>query len=222
MLRKETVSLEMIERIVHLQKDDLFKDYILAGGTALALQTGFRNSIGIDLFTFNEQDNELIMQYFKNNFKDVSIDRNIPGILNLFVSGIKTDVYSIRGKILDKPIREEGISMFGLNDISAMKLSAICSRKRAKDYVDIAYLLENGIKLENMFNFYKTKYNENDILVLKKALLDYNKINPYEWENVIIFDKNFFVSNVPRIIKDEVEKYNKKNGFYRKKLFGNR
>jgi len=36
----------------------------------------------------------------------------------------------------------------------------------------------------------------------------------------LITNKNFYASNVPTIIRDEVEKYNKKNGFYRKKLFG--
>lgn len=219
MLRKEAIKPELFERIIFLQKNELFKDYILAGGTALALQTGFRDSIDIDLFAFRKQNNEIILDFFKENFKDVKVDCNEGNILNLFVDDIKTDCCGIRGKLLETPIREENIVMFGINDISAMKLSAISSRKRAKDYIDIAYLLANGISLENMFEFYKSKYDETDILHVKKSLLEYNRINPYEWENVKILDREFYVSNVPGIIKDEVEKYNKKYGISRRKLF---
>lgn len=220
MLRKEAVPLELFERIILLQKNELFKDYILAGGTALALQTGYRNSIDIDLFTFKKQDNELFLNYFRNNFKDINIDNNTPGILNLVVDNVITDICNIRGNILEAPKKEDGITMFGLSDISAMKLSTICDRKRAKDYTDIAYLLENGIRLEDMFELYKKKYDEKDIFRVKKALLEYNMVNPYEWEKVKLLDKNFLVSNVPRIIKDELEKYNKKYVFNRKKTFG--
>ena len=212
MLQKEAISSELFERIVSLQKEDLFKDYILAGGTALALQTGYRNSIDIDLFSFKKQYNEIYINYFKDNYKEVKIDYDVPGILNMIVDNIKTDVCNIRGRLLENPKQEEGIIMFGINDISAMKMSAICGRKRAKDYADITYLLSNGIDLENMFELYKKKYDEKDIFNVKKALTEFNKVNPYEWEIVKVYDKNFYISNIPRIIKEELEKYNKKIG----------
>jgi predicted nucleotidyltransferase component of viral defense system len=219
MLQKETVSFELLERIKFLQKDDLFKNYYLAGGTALALQTGFRTSVDIDLFSFDKQDNELYINFFKDNFNEVKIDNNQPGILNMIIDDIKTDVCNIRGKIIGAPLREEGIVLFDIIDISAMKLSAICGRKRAKDYIDIAYLLSNKISLEKMFEYYMNKYQEKDIINIKKALAECNKVNPYEWEKVNIIDKKFFVSNVPGIIKEELSKYNKKHGIGKRKLF---
>jgi len=51
-------------------------------------------------------------------------------------------------------------------------------------------------------------------------LLEYNRVNPYEWEKVKVLDRKFFVSNVSGIIKDEIEKYNKKYGITRKRFFG--
>jgi len=42
MLWKNTLEPELLERIIHYQNENIFKDYILAGGTALALQTGYR------------------------------------------------------------------------------------------------------------------------------------------------------------------------------------
>ena len=212
MLRKEAISSELLERIISLQKEDLFKDYILAGGTALALQTGYRNSIDIDLFSFEKQYNEVYVNYFRDNYKEVKVDYDVSGILNMIVDNVKTDVCNIRGKLLENPIREQGIVMFGLNDISAMKMSAICGRKRAKDYADIAYLLSNGMNLENMFELYKKKYDEKDIFNVKKALAEFIKVNPYEWETVKVHDRKFYISNVPGIIKNELERYNKKIG----------
>jgi len=52
MLRKEAVVSEMIDLIKELQSNSLFKDHILAGGTALTLQIGHRTSTDIDLFTY--------------------------------------------------------------------------------------------------------------------------------------------------------------------------
>jgi hypothetical protein len=57
-----------------LHKDKIFEHYFLAGGTALALQTGYRTSKDIDLFTFNKQDNELLKEYFKSKFNGIKID----------------------------------------------------------------------------------------------------------------------------------------------------
>ncbi|TDE00439.1 nucleotidyl transferase AbiEii/AbiGii toxin family protein [Flavobacterium sandaracinum] len=58
MLCKETVSKEMWELLQRLMKDEKLKDYILVGGTALALRLGHRLSVDLDLFTtktFNSQ-----------------------------------------------------------------------------------------------------------------------------------------------------------------------
>ena len=47
MLQKQAVAQEMIEMIKELQGDSLFKNHILAGGTALALHLGHRTSTDI-------------------------------------------------------------------------------------------------------------------------------------------------------------------------------
>ena len=51
MLIKNAVSPEMYNLIKKLQSNTIFDNYILAGGTALALQIGHRTSTDIDLFS---------------------------------------------------------------------------------------------------------------------------------------------------------------------------
>ena len=50
MLQTQTVVPELLELLKKVMSEELFKDYFLVGGTALALQIGHRNSIDIDLF----------------------------------------------------------------------------------------------------------------------------------------------------------------------------
>jgi hypothetical protein len=54
MLFKNTCPNELLNLLEILQKDILFKDYLLVGGTALSLQLGHRKSFDIDLFTLLE------------------------------------------------------------------------------------------------------------------------------------------------------------------------
>jgi len=51
MLREENVVSEMIDIIKKMQAETMFRDFILAGGTALSLQIQHRTSTDIDLFT---------------------------------------------------------------------------------------------------------------------------------------------------------------------------
>ena len=47
----ETVSDSLLSILRKLMSSDVFKDFRLVGGTALALQRGHRRSVDIDLFT---------------------------------------------------------------------------------------------------------------------------------------------------------------------------
>jgi len=53
----------MLEILKELQKNTLFIDFYLAGGTALALQLGHRTSTDIDLFSYKDRDFTKIYQY---------------------------------------------------------------------------------------------------------------------------------------------------------------
>ena len=59
MLQTQTVSPELMELLEKIMKLKQFDDFLLVGGTSLALQIGHRNSIDIDLFGKCEIDEEL-------------------------------------------------------------------------------------------------------------------------------------------------------------------
>jgi predicted nucleotidyltransferase component of viral defense system len=201
-----------------LQQELLFKDYILAGGTALALQLGHRHSDDIDLFAAHYQDNEIFLQYFNNHFENIEIINNNKNILQLKINNQLIDLISVTGNMLEMPITESGITMFNIRDIAGMKLSTIQTRKKAKDYIDLAYLLQS-ISLEEMFNIYKQKNKTDNIYNVKCALLDTASVNPYTWETVKMYKDDVYLSNIPNIFRDEINKYNQKHGIGKKSLF---
>ena len=74
MLRKETVSEPTLELLKTLMQDDLFKDFFLVGGTALALQIGHRLSIDIDLFSMNSFDEEDMLSAIEDKYNLFQVD----------------------------------------------------------------------------------------------------------------------------------------------------
>jgi len=207
MLWKNTVARKLIEHYYKIKTDPLFENHILVGGTALSLQLGHRESEDIDLFTLNKQDNNECIRFLKNNFKSVEINNNKENILQVVADGIKIDLISARGKLIENPVNEENIIMCGIKDICGMKLGAIQNRKKSKDYIDIAYLLQN-INMKDMLEIYKTKYPQDDIDKVKKALCEADKINPYEWYTIKMIKNDIELISIPQLLKNEVKKYN--------------
>ena len=209
MLQKETATPDMIKMISELQSCDLLKDFALAGGTALSLQLGHRKSEDIDIFSIYKHDYKIIFEFINNKFEEVDVIHKDEYSLQLLVDGIKVDIVSIKGKILEIPIKDEEITLFGLKDIAAMKLLAIQSRKEPKDYIDIAHLIE-VLGLKEMIAAYKEKYDKDNIINVKKALASAGHVNPYAWENVKMFKKDIPLSMVKRVIDDALLDYERK------------
>jgi len=221
MLCENTCSDELLIILKKIQADDLFKNHLLVGGTALALQIGHRRSIDIDLFTLHDQDNSKILDYLEKNFNKIVIDNNQDNILQVFVDDIKIDFVKATGKLIKEPICENGLKICSIHDIAGMKLNTInreTGRRKAKDYIDIAYLI-NELSLSKMFEIYKWKYDKDDVYNVKLDLSDVCKINPYSWQEVDMIRKDLFVSDVPKIIISALEQYNKENGYTVKKRF---
>jgi hypothetical protein len=94
-----------------------------------------------------------------------------------FIDNIKVDLIAHQYPIL-KPLKmEDGIRMLSMEDISAMKLSAILnSGRRLKDFVDMYFLLEK-FPLEKMTDALVQKYPDVNVQMAQNALLYHSDIN---------------------------------------------
>ena len=205
------VSKKITDLIKKTQKEALFKDHILVGGTALALQLGHRTSTDIDLFTTKTQSAVAIIDFFDKNYKNVSVEAGEDKFTRIFVNDIKIELVEYNEKLIEEPVNKDGIRMVGLNEIAAMKLEAMRTRTEARDFIDIAYLLK-VMTLEKMFELYKKKFDKISPLYMKRTLLNKSKsIKDNEWlvGGIIMLKDDIQPKDVPAFIEKEIEIYNK-------------
>ena len=159
MLSYQTIQPNTLELLKRLMAEPLFDGTRLVGGTALALQFGHRSSIDLDLFGTIEEDTDTTTEVLE------SIGNTVPGkcssrIKTYRVCGVKTDIVSYdRYPWIDSPVLEDGLRLASPKDIAAMKVNAIQGRGTRKDFVDMYFLIQR-YGLEQVMQFYKTKYPE--------------------------------------------------------------
>jgi len=126
--------------------------FTLYGGTALALHLGHRQSVDFDFFGPAFDPDRLVeglqllsgaevIQREANTFT-ARVDRDGPVLISFF--GVPE-----LGRV-EPPLRavDNGVLVAGLTDIAGMKASVVQKRAVAKDYIDMAALIANGIGLD--------------------------------------------------------------------------
>jgi predicted nucleotidyltransferase component of viral defense system len=157
---------------------DLSKQFYLAGGTALALQLGHRDSLDFDFFTQKEFDAEKLFIKLQNIFsgyklKKIQEEKNTLTIL--VDDKIKMSFFYYPYKLIKKPVKTENFILASIEDIGCMKLQAIVSRATARDYVDLYFILKR-IKLEKLLDCLKKKLPQLEVMLALKGLVYFNDI----------------------------------------------
>jgi hypothetical protein len=176
MLYEETVERGTLALIKKLSADEFLQNFVLVGGTALALQIGHRKSLDIDMFSPKGFDSKSLSAHLSErySFEPVGVINN--GVFG-FIDRIKMDLISHQYIAVKPPLETENIRMASLDDIAAMKLHAIVeSGARLKDFVDIYTMLEHRT-LQQMTDAYEMKYPGKSAAIAKNALLYHDQID---------------------------------------------
>lgn len=168
MLYRQTVNPELLELLNELMADELFSDFLLVGGTGLALQIGHRHSIDIDLFGKKDLV-EIEISAFLNKLGEVQILKKSKNILIYSINGIKVDFVNYSYPWVSAPIVVENIRLASKEDIGAMKLNAISGRGSKKDFIDLYFLLQE-FSIKDMFGFFNEKYPDGSQFLVLKSL----------------------------------------------------
>lgn len=152
--------------------------FYLAGGTALALILGHRDSADFDFFCPKSFDTkalfEKIRQFLANH--SLTIIAEEKNTLTLLIdNSIKISLFAYSYPLLNPLLEEEHLATASLEDIACMKLSAIVSRATMKDYVDIYFILKK-ITLAELLEKIKKKMPELDITVVLKSLVYFEDV----------------------------------------------
>ena len=169
MLFESTVEPRTLQLLRDIQNLDELKEFILVGGTSLALQIGHRMSIDLDLFCSDEIEIATITDLLQNLGK-VEILNQTKSILNLFIDDIKVDFVSYRYKLIKDFLQIDEFRLASIEDISAMKLAAITGRGSKKDFIDLYFILKQ-FSLSEIFEFYNRKYPDSSDFLVYKSLM---------------------------------------------------
>jgi len=113
MLHLNTIDDTTLQLLRTLCSKDYMADFALAGGTSLALQTGHRKSIDIDMFAHREVNMEEISLFLENEFTDITIRRTTPVFIFCTINKVKSDFVKHSNHRLIKPcFTEQEIRMF--------------------------------------------------------------------------------------------------------------
>ncbi len=183
-LHYETVEPILKDILYRLMLCPLFDRFRLVGGTALSLQLGHRVSVDIDLFTdaeYGSIDFVAIQSWLRSEFPycDGECGDNV-GFGTYYMIGnsrnecIKLDLYYTDSFI--RPLKVvDNIRMAAVEEIAAMKISAVSRGGRKKDFWDI-HELHNILPFSNMLDLYEERYPfENERADVIKSFYDFSR-----------------------------------------------
>jgi hypothetical protein len=188
--------------------DEQLSDFILAGGTNLALQIGHRKSIDLDLFTYKQFETAKLTDYLCEQYNMKIKSHSERSTIIGFINDIKIDMIAHIYPLLKEPVIENGIRMYALPDIVAMKLVAISDNgTRLKDFVDVAYM-STLMSLSEMITYYTTKFPNTVPLRALKGLSYHDEID-FDASIELCNGKQFQWKKIEQRIRDMIKFENK-------------
>lgn len=142
MLQTQTVEPFTLGLLKSLQEKPYLEEFVLVGGTALALQIGHRRSVDLDFFTLTEYSAEHMFEILQRDFTIQEPFVKDRSTLIAEIEGVKVDFIRFRYNFRLPYLNVEGFRLLQIEDIAPMKLDAIAGRGRKRDFFDLYFLLK--------------------------------------------------------------------------------
>jgi len=137
----------------------------LAGGTALAMMLGHRQSIDFDWFSPNMFAVEAVAEKL-SAFGTLDVAETKKGTFHGFVDGIRVTWLYYPNPLLEELIISPGIpglSLASLVDIALMKWAALSSRGSRKDFLDLYFIANAGLEIKALYPLLIRKFPQANI-----------------------------------------------------------
>lgn len=188
-----------------LGKSHLVDNAYLAGGTACALQIGHRISVDLGFFTPQEFNAKELTRSLKN-IGEFELDRQSWGTILGDLEKIKFSIFVYKYPVLFPFKSLFDINILDLRDIAAMKIDAISTRGIRRDFIDLYFICQKGISLNEILSFYGRKYGTlaSNLVHIQKSLVYFvdaemtampKMLKKVEWEKV----KKYFEGEVKKL-----------------------
>lgn len=174
---------------------------VLAGGTALALHVGHRESVDLDFFTAKAFRPESILAAIgKAGLSFQVLDEGDEHVVVL-IDGVKFSLFRYEYAFLDRTIEHDGVSIAGVLDIAAMKIIAISQRGAKRDFADMYFILQQ-VPFHKIASHMVARFGRDRInpVLIGKGMVYFKDAdshpepiyrgNAVRWETVKVFFRN--------------------------------
>jgi predicted nucleotidyltransferase component of viral defense system len=180
--------------------------FYLAGGTALALQIGHRQSTDFDFFSEAEFNPQALFGELEEIFNPhtLTVVQQEANTLTIIVNGsIRVSFFNYPYPLLSAVSQDANLRLASVTDIGCMKLSAIVSRSVNKDYVDLYYIFKD-VTLGSLLDSAEKKLPALDRNLILKSLVYFDDmlVEPL----VFLPGKEVDIKVVQEYLVDEVKK----------------
>lgn len=171
---EKILSKEAKKSLALLGKIKFFRKAYLAGGTAIALQIGHRESKDFVFFTKEKFEARNLANELKRRLSNFQLEKVAWGTIMGYIGKIRFTIFYYNYPLLFKPKNFLGINIADLRDIAAMKIASISDRGWKRDFIDLYFLIKNEIvSLDECLNLYERKFRklrQNKIHILKSLV----------------------------------------------------
>ena len=153
----ETLPKATQRSLAVLGAQKITRQFYLAGGSALALHLGHRISVDLDFFTPRSFDALNLTRQLKHAGK-FSLDQRKKDTLLGTLDGVKISFFRYSYPLIGKKKIALNTTLASVKDIAAMKLEALGTRGKKRDFIDLYFICDAGHALEDVFDWYKRKF----------------------------------------------------------------
>ncbi|MBI2437030.1 MAG: nucleotidyl transferase AbiEii/AbiGii toxin family protein [Candidatus Magasanikbacteria bacterium] len=204
-----TLAVKTAHLLKILSTKKWIQSFYLAGGTALALQYGHRQSIDLDFFCKKNINTKQLIQKLSviGSFTLIQEEENtVEGILNGVKISFMTYPYILIQAVVSV---EKYVFMAHKDDIAVMKLGAITGRNTKKDFIDLYWYMTHEKKdMRDMALLTEKKFNgfDFDMYHIYKSLVYFIEadkepmplmLESVKWNEV----KDFFKNEIKHAMK---------------------
>ncbi len=183
------------------------RGFYLAGGSALALHLGHRLSVDLDFFTAQSFDALALSRRLAQADTFAQDQRKKDTLLGTFAQ-VKVSFFRYSYPMLAATTTVLNTAIASVPDIGAMKLEAIGTRGKKRDFIDLYFICRAGQTLEDVLDGYREKYKgvEVNLVHYVKALTYFEEaeadpmprmLKRVSWSQV----KRFFEKESPALMK---------------------
>lgn len=152
--------------------------FYLAGGTALALQIGHRQSVDFDFFSQKPALGSKVSQWLKS-YPNVFLRDYDPNTVHAEFRKIKVSfIGAYEYPLVTRAVNADGLRLASIVDIGLMKLLAITHRAALRDYIDLAAIIRDHVSLPKLLELSPRKYGKKfNRMIPLKALVSYDDLD---------------------------------------------